>query len=76
MGIPTVQEKQIFRRLPDQAFKGFKQRIRIHGLAQMGVQPGLQALLHILVKGIGGQRNDGNACAVGTGNAGCRPASD
>ena len=50
--------------VPDKTFQRFKQGVRLHWLGQVGVEPGLQRALHVLVKGVGGQGDDGDAPGV------------
>jgi hypothetical protein len=44
----------------DQTLQRFKQRLGLYGIAQMCVEPGLHAALDVLVKGVGGQGDDGD----------------
>ena len=51
-------------RLIDKLAKRLEQVVEVDGLAQMRIHPRLQGALHILVEGVGRQRNNGNRLGV------------
>ena len=48
-----------------EALKRLEQYVRLHRLAQVGVEARLHAALNVLVEGVGGQGDDGHRLRVG-----------
>ena len=46
--------------VPDQRLQRIEQHVGLDRLGEVGVQPGLHAALDVLVKGVGGQGDDGD----------------